>query len=367
MKTSLVKSNFHKQLKLLLKTIPSKPQLPILSGIYIAATDEGCLFRTTDLSSGITIKTAAKVDEVGSVVIPGKQFIELVASLPEGEITIHYADEKVTISSGKNTTTFSSIDVSDYPDFPQVSGESISITKDIISSVQKRVVFSASTDQARPVLTSILFNQEDDQLKLVATDGFRLSTLQAGEGITLSNSFLIQAKIIQDIYKILEVSDGDSIQVTTDFDQKTVLFSSDDMQYFVRMIEGSFPPYQKIIPAESSVEVRCDVEELLEHVKRAQIFGRESSNIIQFKITDQTITVVSATTQVGEYIGSVTSAQVEGDDVTIAFNSRYIADFLQSQKSGELVFSAMDAFKPTKWEVVGEDNFLYVVMPFRLH
>lgn len=355
------------QLKLFSKLIPSKPQLPILSGILISADTSTITFSSTDLFVGLKITIAAKVEEPGTLVVPGKQFIEIITSMSGGVVQLHTTDTALRISNDSADTTLSFLSAEDFPEFPHVSGEVLTLSKEQLDTITSYVVMSASSDQARPTLTAVLFDVKESPPRAVATDGFRLSLLELPNLRVDQEPFLVPARLLTDVSRMMQVQSESEIECQVDYEQKAVLFQLGQLLFFVRMIDGQFPPYQKIIPETFSTTLECSIEELLEHCKRALIFSRDNSDIIQLHLSTKETKIVGTATATGKYEGSVLSGVVTGEDVDVAFNARYIIDLLQASKTGQLSVSVQEPLKPTLWHITDVPELRYIVMPFRLN
>lgn len=371
-KIQLLQENISKSLNYLQKAIPSRPQLPILSSIHVKIIEASCVFSATDLYFGVRSSSPCQSDGEGEMVVPGKELREIILSLPPGKISLEYDNATLTIKSGKSKSTLQCYDSDDFPEFPAVEGEAKSITMNDLERINSLVVFSTSLDQARPVLTSALFSYTDKTLEVVGTDGFRLSRLVLKNGNSKKEtsetaSLLIPAKSINEVFRISSQQEEEKVEFRVSDELKQALFIVGEVEIFVRLIEGSYPPFEKIIPTTSSTSVSFNAKELLDNIKRANIFSRDSSNIVKFSFTKNSCLIKADSPSLGTFEGELEQAVVGGDEAEIAFNSKYLLDFLQAIKEDEIEFTMTDGLKPATFTPKGQTNYQYVVMPFKVN
>ncbi len=368
MKLTLLQENLNKTLSIVTKAIPSKPSLPILSSIKLSAEGTTCTACATDLYFGVDTKIIANVEETGSVVIPGKQFKEIIGSLSPGVITIELQEGTLSIRAGKSITKLQCQSSEDYPPFPEVTGTEVEIQTELLSNIEALVAFAASSDVARPVLTSILFDIEEAKPRVVATDGFRLAVLEVPGGIKTEKSLkmLLPAKAVIEVARLAQLQDKKSILCTVSEELKQVLFTIGDVLIYVRLIEGTYPPYEKIMPSTYTTAVEIDQDELQAHMKRALVFARESSNIIKFSIQENTVQLGATSALVGTYEGVLEQVRVSGDSLEIAFNSKYVQEFLGASKSGQVRMELTESLKPVVFTTPDLPLYRYIVMPFKV-
>ena len=368
MKTHILQENLDKGLSYLAKAIPSNPQLPVLSSILFEATNEGCIISATDLYFGVRVQLQASVETVGTTVIPGKQFKELISSLPKGKLTITFSEGTLTIVSQHSKTKLQCQSVEEYPQFPQVEGTRYSFSTEQFQAIEQYIGFSTSADQARPVLTSILFEPTQNGFITVSTDGFRLSTYTLAKTATQgTDKLLLQAKALQEVNRIVKQVKEPTVSFVVSQELKQVYFSVGEVEMYIRLIEGEYPPYEKIIPSVFTTEVTFNSGELEENIKRALIFARDASNIITFSITAQDVTISAVSPSLGTYSGSIAGAVVTGEPLDIAFNAKYVQDILKATKSESIWMGLSESLKPVLLKASDVADAAYVIMPFKVN
>ena len=369
MKIQILQENLQKGLSYLSKAIPSDPQLPILSSILFEAKETGCVISATDLYFGVRAQLQSSVKEEGTIVIPGKQFKELISSLPSGKLELTFTDGTLTIASTHSKTKLQCQSAEEYPQFPQVEGQTYSFSSQQFQDIDRAVGFSASTDQARPVLTSILFEISQKGLSTVTTDGFRLSmyTVPNSQSQTASR-LLLQAKALQEVNRIVKQIDEQTVSFVVSEELKQVYFSVGDVEMYIRLIEGEYPPYEKIVPSVFTTEVTFSVGELEDNIKRALIFARDASNIIKFTVgEDKTVQLSASSPSLGTFEGQLQSVTVSGDAVEIAFNAKYVQDILKAIAGESLWMGMGESLKPVLCRATDSDAAEYVIMPFKVN
>ncbi|MBU0974364.1 DNA polymerase III subunit beta [Patescibacteria group bacterium] len=369
MKLKVLQENLNKSLSNLQKAIPSRPQLPILSSILIEANKDGCTISATDLYFGVKSNVQTDIETEGVAVVPGKQFKEIISSLNPGVLTLEFSAGSLKILSDKTKTSLPCQSSDEYPPFPQVEGEEYGISADHLEKIEKYISFSASTDQARPVLTAVLFKFSERGFEVISTDGFRLSVLllNGSKKYKKERSFLIPAKSLSEVYRIMSKLESTEVKFKISQELKQIFFSINGVLVFVRLIDGNYPPYEKIIPSEFSTEVVFDSEELMDNLKRAMIFARESSNIVKLIIGEKNVEIRSSSPSFGNYKGTLNNIQVKGLPGEIAFNIKYLLDYLSATKASEHWFGMNESLKPALFKPEAKNSYSYIIMPFKVN
>lgn len=359
-------------LNFLQKAIPSKPQLPILSSILLETQDNTVILSATDLFLGIQSKLPAKVSEQGKIAIPGEIFRQFIHSLENNdEVTLKVMDNQLQITSGKNKTKLALQSAQDYPEFPDIQGDELTLSTQALEKIEKYVAFVASLDQTRPILTSILFLIKNQLLTTVATDGFRLAVLSQNCDINLDNQdskqFLLPAKALSEIVKITQQLELEEVKLTVSDELKQIKCQLVDTTIYVRLIEGEFPPYEKIMPDSFSIKTRIDAGTLDLQLKRASLFSRDISNIVKFNFNDNQLKINASSPAIGSYEGELEILDALSSAESIAFNVKYVSDFIQAIKSDLINFEMNESLKPAAFTTDEVENFIYIVMPFRVN
>lgn len=370
MKVSLFQENFNKGLTIVSRSVASKATLPILANVLLA-TEEGELkLSATNLETGVNLRLASKIEEEGSITVPAKVLSELISSLPAGKVELAVKEGSLFVTSGAFKASFVGTSANEFPQIPSFEAEPIlAFSKDSLIKALSQVVFAAAQDDGRPVLTGVLIRKQDDgSVKLVATDGYRLSVkvLETTQN-NLEGDLLLPAKTFLEVSRLAQEKNGEvkDLQVSLTPEKSQVVFQLKDIEFSSRMLEGEFPSFERIIPQGFTTKAEFDKEEFMRAVKIAAIFAREQSNIVKFRVGDGKMVVMSETPQVGSNEGEI-EAKTEGDKLEIAFNCRFLLDFLSAVKIEEIVFEASGSLAPGVFKLKGETSFFHIIMPVRL-
>lgn len=365
MQIELIQSNLSSTLKKATRFLSTKPQLPILSCFYLEALDQEIWLTATDLQMGMRQKVSGKVLEPGSCVIPAKVMNELVSSL-SGTVELSLHELALTVKTSSIKSVVNTFPVQDFPPFPKTEGTAVELPLEFFNQSVDFVTFASGRDETRPILTSVLF-ELSDHTKAVSTDGFRLAVLETKIDVKEPQTLLFPAKAIDEITKVIQSESVKTVQLSLSQGARQVFFTLPNSQIVLRTLEGDFPNYQKIIPASFAIEVKADADELQHHIKSAMIFSNEGSSIVQLEIRPDQIGVSAKSSLLGEYESSLKASSNTEEMLKIAFNGRYLLDFLQRIQGKECVLRCNDPLKAAQLSCVEVPGFFYIVMPFRLN
>lgn len=365
MHLEILQSNLSSALKKASRFLSTKPQLPILSCFFIEASDKGIWLVATDLQIGMRQEIQGEVKVPGSCVIPAKVIHDLVSTL-SGKIELTLNDLSLTVKTAQVKSIINTFPVQDYPPFPAAEGKSVDVPVEFFTKTVNLVTFAASRDETRPILTSVLF-ELGEKTKVVSTDGYRLSVLQSDISFSEKQTLLFPAKAIEEITKVIQSEAEKIIQISFSEGAKQVFFALPHSQFVLRTLEGDFPIYQKIIPETFTTEIRMDADEFEHNIKSAMIFSNEGSNIVQIEVTPDQVEVSAKSSLLGEYQSSLKAKVNVDDPLKIAFNGKYLMEFLQKISGKECVLYCNDPLKPARLSSSDHPDLTYIVMPFRLN
>lgn len=367
MKLLILKENLTKALSIVSKGLSTKPQLPILSHLLLKARNNQLELYATNLEVGIVFQTPAKVEKEGEVAVPGKLLIEFVSSLTTDKIELSANEKSLTVKTDKTKGTLSIGNPQDFPPFPQIEKVNHKLPLAKISSAILRTVFSASLDEGRPILTGVKTSLLKDKLLLSATDGYRLSKEEVDLGSDSEPlDVILPASSLSETVRIAESLEAKEIDLMILENKNQVVFGLPNARIFTRLIDGEFPNVEKIIPVGFKTRVIVNRDTLHSAVKTTSIFARGSANIIKIKVEKSGIRLSANTPSVGEEEDYI-DAEVDGEELEIAFNFRFLLDLLNNFPDKELVFESLGSlnpgvFKPKK----SSPSFLHIIMPVRV-
>lgn len=369
MKVFLLSENLQKKLPFVNHAVSLRSQLPILLNLLIEAKGGKIKISSTDLEIGIQVELPANVEEEGIITVPAKIFTELISSLPQEKVLLETKQGSLEVKTQKTKSSFQTIPGEEFPKLYQEKGEKIiSLKKEELNKNFTKVVFAASTDTSRPALSGILIKKEENGFLLVATDGYRLSLKKQKETKNdnisdFKGHFLIPARAIKEILGLKDQEENIEIYVLNKNNQ--IFIEQTNIVLVGRLIDAEFPLYEKIIPQTFSTRFFIDKEELQKAVKMCAIFARETANIIKFLIKKDKLIVSANMPSVGENTVE-TDIKLEGDENEIAFNARYLLDFLTYINEENLVFEMTGSLNPGVFKIKDDSSFLHLIMPIRV-
>ncbi len=365
MKFSINQSELQNAIAVVLKGISTRSTLPILSGILIDAHQDKITLQTTDLELSIQYAAPALVEEEGKTVVPGKLFSEIVKNLPDAAVHIDATQESALITCDASSFSIKVLNYEDFPGFPQVDiTQSIEIPLTKFQSMVKRVARVVSKDESRAILTGVLITLEEGNLKMVATDSYRLAITETTLEDTQTDSF--QAVISGSfLSEVASLSAPDAI-VSIALAENQIVVSCAETVFINRRLEGNFPNYKQLLPDTYSTRAKVEVSHLLSAVKRASILG--SSDIpVKFDLNNDSQTIqLSATTQDVGSAQETIACEIEGDSTKIAFNYSFVLAGLTSVESENVYLEILSPEKPGIFKAEAPENYLYLVMPVRI-
>jgi len=373
MKVITLQENLNKGLSLVSRVVSSKTQLPILNNILLT-TDKGRLkLSATNLDTGINYWLGAKIEKEGAISAPAKTLTEFISLLPPEKIQLEVKDNTLNITSGFYSANLVGLPASEFPVVPMLKEEkTLSFLSEEFLKGISQTIFAASQDEGRPVLTGVLFQFKGEDLVLVATDGYRLSFKKMKSDKNLKNikefqkGLIIPARVLAEVEKIIGISQQkDEIGLAISSSSNQIIFVTPEAEIVSRLIEGSFPEFEKIIPEKWTTKVILEKENFLRAVRTASIFARESANIVKFKIQNSKFKITANAPQVGDNLIELETKQ-EGEENSIAFNSRFILDFLNSTEADEVSFEMTTSLNPGVFRPVGDSSYFHIIMPVRV-
>jgi len=366
MKFSVSQTSLSTALAVVSKGLTSST-LPILSGIYVRAADGTLEFQTTDLSISVRHKIPANVDEPGAIVIPGRVLQNMVKNLAGGTVQVEERDRMVVISCGKAVFRLNTLAASDFPEFPEIAvSDSVELPRAVLSSMVDKVYKVTSKDKSRPLLQGILLTVENNVLRLVATDSYRLAVCDTHvETSSLQGSFemIIPGAAFHDVLSLPCSSDVIFIGSTS----SQVVFSFDNTTYVARRIEGTFPNFKQLLPTSSSTTVRLPLADFGGALRRASVIASTNPSIrFDVDADGQLVTLSAVSPEQGEVREEV-GCEVVGNSLAIGLNYHYVADCIAAVSGkDEVTLELQDSARPGVFKSYDKINYLYLVMPVRM-
>lgn len=367
MKFTVAQNALTQALSIVSKGIASSSTLPILSGVLIEAKDGILEFQSSNYTINIRHRIPAHIDEPGKIVVPCKMLTGITKTLADAPVSFESIDRQVELKCAKSTFVLNTLEASDFPEFPSYAIEkSVELPTNLLSEMVSRVWRVTSTDKARPVLSGVFMTVENNTVRLVATDAFRLAVCETQvETSSLEGAFElnIPAQAFNDALSIM--ADQPSIMVGSTDTQ--VVFAAGNTTYVSRRIEGTFPNYRQLLPDSCSTSVKMSVAEFTNALKRVTVVAG-TDPAVRFEIDSENgLMTLSANSGDHDEATETFEVEAEGDSGSIAFNGRYVFGCLNAlSKEEELTLELKSFNQQGIFKSYDKINYLYLVMPMRI-
>ena len=346
------------------KAITGKTTMPILEGIYINAKNGSLNLIGSDMDVSIETIVEANILEEGKIVIDARLFGEIIRKLPNSYITIETQENDILqITCEKSVFNLVYMNAEDYPELPKINENlSVEVPQNILKSMIRGTSFAIAQDETRPILQGILFEVKDKNLNLVALDGYRLAI--RNELLDNDNNIevVIPGKTLNEVSRILE-DINEIVKIT--FTNNHILFNLNNTKVISRLLDGKFVNYSSLLPQEHKIAIDVKKQELQNCIERASLMAKDSnSNLIKLDIKEDTM-IITSNSQLGKVREEV-SVNLQGGEIQIAFNSRYLLDVLKNIEDDQVVLEMTSSVSPCVIKCKNTDNSKYLVLPVRL-
>jgi DNA polymerase-3 subunit beta len=339
--------------------------LKFFKGVLINATQRGVVVQTTNINDYFSGEIGGKVAKTGEVLVDFKTLFEIVKNLNDTSLTLEKLTGQLVITSRSGKVKLSTLDSVNFPQpSPEKAGISLPLSLFEEKTLQP-VLLSCATDEARPILTGVCLDFEPEEVKIVGTDGFRMSVFKISQKTTgplVGQKIIISSKSLNSILHVFKTPPP---KIVFHSQEKKLIFQGEGILISTRLLEGEFPPYLKVIPQNKETCLEIKKSELLEAVKSSSLFAREGSNMLTLEIKGSNITISSAGAGVGEAVFNVEALKTTGSSNKIVFNYRYLLEFLSNIEAETLVFEMVSAFTPGVFKIKNKEGYLHIIMPIR--
>jgi len=367
-KISLSTAELLRQLQTASRVASTRSAIQALSGIKIAASAERVEMLATDMEVGLRLTLMAEVLRPGQVVLPARLMLDVARALPGPGVSLELrdAEQDVEIVSGPSTFHIRTLRTDDFPPLPESGGEAdITVPAAAFIETIAKVARSASRDETRPILTGILVSASASELRMVATDSYRLSVKETALAEPLERPFEanVPARALQELVRIAGQTQLETLTVSPR--QNQIVFSFDGVVLSSRLIDGQFPNYRQLLPERSEHELRLAREELTDVVRRVSLLAQKNAPV-RLAFAPGEVTVSARTPDVGE-ASEALPVPFQGEAFDIGFNPDFLRDGLESVESEELILKLTSPLRPGLIEAADGSGFVYLVMPIRLN
>lgn len=336
--------------------------LPVLSGVRLDVDADTLTVTGTDLELTIRLSVPVHSDQPGAAVVPARLVADIVKALPAGAVEVSLQNDEMSISAGRSQFSVRPLSLSDYPAQVETDASPVTLQSAEVADALRQVVRAASTDDARAVLTGVLIAADDDGLKMVATDSYRLAVRDLPQSSMLASGqkVLVPGRALAELQRIL--SGNDELQVR--LGAREAVFESGSTRLTTRLIEGEYPNYRNLLPSSYPNMLTVGREALLEALRRVKILAQDSTPV-RLTLGGGMLQLTAITQDVGNAHEEIDAAY-DGAEMTVAFNPDYLAAGIDAVEGDEITLATMDPMKPAVLRGVGHDEYLYLLMPVRV-
>ncbi len=368
MKFSVTQENLVKGLQIVNRIATTRSTLPVLGNILLV-TDKGRLkLVTTDLELAIDTHIGAKVEIEGAITIPARTFSDFVTNNTDSTIDFELKDTVLHAHSTHFTAELKGIDATEFPTIPSLdTKQTIDVTAPLLKEAILQTVFATAQDETRPILGGVAVFVGEKEMKFVATDSYRL----AEKKVMFEKGKAIEAPVVIPARALLELSrliTDETASVSLVIDKHQFMAIVDESHLISRLIEGSFPPYQNIIPDTLGTTVTVSRSEFISSLRMASLFSRDAAYNVTFNVGEKEVELKALSAQIGNSVSTVT-ASVTGEPVSLGFNAKFVLDALQVITSSAVQLSLQgpkdDQWFPGILKSTEDQTYQYIIMPLR--
>ena len=368
MKISCEREALLRQLQTVSRVASTRSAIQALSGVQLVASPDGCELRATDMDVGLRVPLEAEVVREGSVVLPARLVLDVVRLLPAESVSLELraSEQDVELVSGNAVFHIRTLRSEDFPPFPEPDADAaVSLSVEAFVSTALKVATSASRDETRPVLTGILVSASDRELRMVATDSYRLSVKETVLEDSLPSGFEVNvpARALQELARVAGHVEDEELRISVH--QNQVLFELDGIVLSSRLIDGQFPNYRQLLPETFEHELRIAGAELTDVVRRISLLAQKNAPLrLSFKPGE--LTISAQTPDIGEALESL-PVPFQGEPLEIGFNPEFLRAGLEAIEESDVLVKLISPLRPGLLESGDESRFRYLIMPIRLN
>ena len=356
-------------LSLVSKFANPKATLPILQNILMEVKKNTLWLTASNLEMFIKVTLGVKTEDEFKVAVPARIASEVFLSLTGNAVTIDRKETMLEVTSGNFKGHLSFTDPTDFPEFAVTRKEDLSLPMTDFLQVFAKVGFAISVDESRPVLTGICFTQGEKNLEIVGTDGFRLSKVTLPAKAGLASSLIVPRGILQQLSAF--TSFGNTLSIGFDKENSQASFAVGEAVASSRLISGDFPDYNKIIPTTFGVNTSVDVSDLVSAVKNAAVFARDASDVVKMTVGPKSLEIMSESSTYGNQNTKIEASSsfdnsYTGNSLTVAFNYRFLLDYLKTVVGETVKISFVSEASPCVFTDPTDEHYTHLIMPVKI-
>lgn len=363
MKFIINQRDLTKHINIAQRGISSRTTLQILDGILIETMNDKIKLTATDLEISIETFINCEVLQQGSIVVNSRIFGDIIKKLPDALINIEVINNNINIKCENSEFNIIGNPGVDYPDLPIiVEHDNFILPKDLFKNAIRQTVFATTQDETRPSLTGVLLEIQDNQISFVSLDGYRLALRKIPTNSDINLKIIIPGRSLNELNKILEDREED---ITISAAPGQVIFNIGDTIVYSRLLEGQFFNYKDIMRKDHKTKVIVNKREFQNGLERASLLAKEEkANLVRLNVIDNNI-IIRSNSEIGDVYEKLESNQ-EGENLNIAFNSRYILEGIKIMDANEIELNFMGSLNPCIINGIDDESYTYLVLPVRL-
>jgi len=366
MKVSCTQENLTRGLNIVGRLVGTRATLPVLNNILIKTKNGRLTLSATDLEIGISTWIGAKVDKDGAVTCPARLLSEYTTTNTDKTISIELKDTTLHLESEHFKANIKGIDASEFPLIPEVKeGETLEVAAQDLKDGILKTAFACALDETRPVLAGVCLKISNGKIKMVATDSYRLAekTINLMTKESKELNIIVPQRTMAEIGRLLDEAVD---KVVIKIGENQIHFKMGPTEVISRLVEGSFPDYEQIIPKNIKTKIEINTAQFLNAIKMASFFAREAANNVKLVFQKpKKLEVIAVSPQLGDNTSKL-EAVLSGEELEIAFNAKFILDVLQIMDSEKLSLELAGSLSPGIIKPAKDPNYLYIIMPLRM-
>jgi DNA polymerase-3 subunit beta len=344
--------------------VPPKSTLAILGNILFVAEADSLELTGTNIDLWARTKVGAEVADKGSLTLPARRFVEIARHLDADEVEVTVEGTQATVKGGRATFKLMGLDAADYPVFPEVAAEhTLTLTQATLKNLVKKTLFAAAEDVTRYALNGICIQAEGNEVRFVATDGYRLAYTSLKTEIEIGGivDVILPSKAAAELSKVL--TDDEPVEIA--FGENHISFDCGRFRFVTRQAEGKFPPYREVIPQSFDREVRVGRSFFLDVVDRMALMCDENNRQIIISVRKDQLEVEAKTAEVGEAREPLPCVY-EGDEFKVSYNPGFLHEIVASVEGDDVIYELNDPAKQGAFRGTGDEKHFCILMPIKI-
>jgi DNA polymerase-3 subunit beta len=368
MKVKVDRNELLKKLSGIQNIVEKRNTMPVLNNFLLLADNAGCTITATDLETALKEPIEMSVLDEGKMCIPAKKLFEIAKEM-DGEIMLESTDNQwVKVKCGKSHFRLACISPDEYPVWPSISSaeaRKVEINTTMLLDAIEKTLYAAGESDTRYVLNGLLFHlKANKMLNVVGTDGHRLALSQktAAESTEEDLKLILSRKSVSELRRFLD-QENKTIKLT--IGKNHILFTIDGIQFLTRLIEGTYPNYEQVLPADNNKTIIVGRDSFSKSLRIVSILSKERSSAVKVDINPDSMVISTSNPDLGDAKDEI-PVVYSGEAMTVAFNAKYLLDVMNAMESEKIVLKMNEPLSPTLLMEEGKEDYKCVVMPMRL-